>query len=100
MKCLATTPTLRRWAIGTAVAMAGTLLMASHASAQQSCESLWVERNTYYKDAGYCFKTQRAIAYFGNQGCMYNNEAAVPLSAYTRARINEIVRLERMMGCN
>jgi hypothetical protein len=26
---------------------------------------LWVERNSYYKEAGYCFKTTRAISYFG-----------------------------------
>ncbi|HLH88570.1 MAG TPA: YARHG domain-containing protein [Xanthobacteraceae bacterium] len=65
--------------------------MTSYASAQ-SCQQLWVERNSFYKDAGYCFKTDRAIAYFGNQ--------AVPLSRDARYRIDEIVRLERRMGCN
>jgi hypothetical protein len=65
----------------------------------QSCDALWIERNTYYKQAGYCFKTARAISYFGNAGCLYDNENAVPLSAYTRARIAEIVRLERAYRC-
>jgi len=65
----------------------------------QDCQALWVERNSYYKQAGYCFKTARAISYFGNAGCVYNNENAVPLSAQVRARIDQIVRTERAYGC-
>ena len=95
----ASTSALRRWVIGTAAAIAGTLALTSYANAQ-SCQQLWVERNSYYKDAGYCFKTDRAIAYFGNRGCSYDNEGSVPLSRDARSRINEIVRLERRMGCN
>jgi hypothetical protein len=72
----------------------GSTVGASHA--QQSCSDLWVERNTYYKQAGYCFKTARAISYFGNAGCLYDNENAVPLPPYARARIAEIARLERL----
>lgn len=72
----------------------------SAASAQQSCQQLWVERNSYYKDAGYCFKTARAISFFGNRGCMYDSEASVPLSPDIRARIAEITWLERRNGCN
>ena len=34
---------------------------ATPALAQGICQSLWVERNSIYKDAGYCFKTARAI---------------------------------------
>jgi hypothetical protein len=67
--------------------------------AQQSCFDLWVERNSYYKQAGYCFKTARAISYFGNAGCLYDNENAVPLTPYARARIAQIARLERAYGC-
>jgi hypothetical protein len=66
----------------------------------QSCQSLWVERNAYYKAAGYCFKTDRAIAYFGNGGCRYRSEGSVPLSRATRNRIAEIMRLERRLGCS
>ena len=73
----------------------------SVASAQQQyCQQLWVERNSYYKDAGYCFKTARAISYFGNDGCMYYNEARIPLPPGIRARIAEITSLERRSGCN
>jgi len=66
----------------------------------QTCQQLWVERNQYYKDHGYCFKTQRAIEYFGNGGCYINDENAVTLIAAERARIAQIVRQERAMGCN
>jgi hypothetical protein len=90
---------MRRMLTGAAVIMTGAVLTASYASAQ-SCQDLWVERNSYYKDAGYCFKTARAISYFGNAGCVYDSEARVPLSRQVRARIDEITRLERRFDCN
>jgi hypothetical protein len=83
----------------TAVAAAILPAMAPQANAQ-SCQELWVERNTYYKRAGYCFKTQRAIDYFGNGGCSYNNENSLPLSGWERRRIAEIRSLERRFGCD
>ena len=66
----------------------------------QSCFDLWVERNSIYKRAGYCFKTARAIRYFGNAGCAYDDQADVPLGSGQRARIARIVRLERSLGCS
>ena len=90
---------VRRVAIAGAMLMTGAVAFATHASAQ-SCQDLWVERNSYYKDAGYCFKTARAISYFGNAGCRYDDEASVPLSRRIRARIAEISRLERRFGCD
>ena len=66
----------------------------------QSCQQLWVERNQYYKNHGYCFKTQQAIAYFGNGGCFINDQNAVPLTPAERGRINQIVQQERAMGCS
>jgi hypothetical protein len=65
-----------------------------------SCENLWMVRNEIYKDAGYCFKTQRAIDYFGNEQCTVENMSAVPLSSIERFNINQIVAVEREMGCN
>jgi hypothetical protein len=82
------------------VVAAATLLVAAPPANAQSCQRLWVERNSYYKQRGYCFKTQRAIAYFGNAGCIYQNEAAVPLSRAERERIAQIQRLERANGCD
>ncbi|MEA2903118.1 MAG: hypothetical protein QOG83_3199 [Alphaproteobacteria bacterium] len=78
-----------------AATLGGAVSMAS----AQSCDELWVERNSYYKQAGYCFKTARAIGYFGNGGCYVNSESAMRFSPDVRARINQIVRLERQFGC-
>jgi YARHG domain-containing protein len=76
-----------------------TTLMTPAAYAQ-SCQQLWVERNSYYKARGYCFKTERAISYFGNGGCIYQDEDRVPLTQRERNRIAEIKRLERARGCD
>jgi YARHG domain len=89
---------LRAMAVMTLLAAATLGATATVASAQ-SCNDLWIERNSYYKDAGYCFKTSRAISYFGNAGCMYDNERDVPLPRGVRARINQIVALERAYRC-
>ncbi len=89
----------QHYVIGALAVAASGVGFISAASAQ-SCQELWVERNSYYKDAGYCFKTSRAISYFGNGGCVYDNEASVPLPRDIRARIAEITRLERRNGCN
>src|SRR5437660_5578352 len=77
-----------------------TLMIASVHAAAQTCQQLWVERNSYYKAHGYCFKTQRAIEHFGNGGCFINNEGDVPLTAAERRRIEEIKSLERRMSCS
>ena len=74
-----------RW-LSTIVAMItlGASLVAAPAYAQ-TCQQLWVERNQYYKHHSYCFKSQRAIEYFGNGGCSINDENAVPLTPAERA---------------
>ena len=92
---------MRMMLAGFAVLLAAVTLEAANTVAYaQSCEALWVERNSMYKRAGYCFKTTRAISYFGNAGCTYDNEARVPLSRGERARVARITRLERNLGCN
>lgn len=89
----------------TRAALAAALVVSTAASAVAqdyrgwSCRDLWVERNQIFKDAGYCFNTQRAVRYFGNAGCMYDRQADVPLSANQRRIIAEIVRVERFTGC-
>ena len=65
-----------------------------------SCQQLWVERNAMYKAKGYCFKTRRGIEYFGNGGCFVQNEADVPFTPAERARINQLVALEREYDCD
>ncbi|RVU19812.1 YARHG domain-containing protein [Methylobacterium oryzihabitans] len=74
-------------------------LAAGPALAQFPCDELWAERNAVYKEAGYCFRTPRAIKAFGNAGCRYDELADVPLSARDRAKVAEIQREERRAGC-
>ena len=84
----------------TAVAVLTVAATLAPAVAQaQSCQALWVERNTYYKQAGYCFRTRRAIEYFGNAGCYIYNEAQIVFPPNIRRRIDDIMRLERAWGC-
>ena len=64
-----------------------------------SCNRLWYERNRIYKDAGYCFNTQRGIRAFGNAGCQYDREGDVPLSAQDRRDVQMILEVERSKGC-
>ncbi len=88
--------------MSTAVTMllAAASLGASVSLAQaQTCTQLWTERNQYYKDAGYCFKTARAIRYFGNAGCTVDKEDDLKLAPGVLARIDQITRLERTNGC-
>jgi hypothetical protein len=87
------------FALAAAVAITSLAVTAPPASAQ-NCQALWVERNSYYKRAGYCFRTQRAIAWFGNGGCYITNQGSVPLSRSERNRIAQIVALERRLGCS
>lgn len=85
-----------RMIVGTVI---GLLAMQAPAVAQGVCADLWYERNAIYKDAGYCFRTAAAIREFGNAGCRYVDQRDVPLSQNQRARIADIVRMERMNGC-
>ena len=75
----------------------GATLAPSYAA---TCQALWMERNTYYRRGAYCFKTPRAISYFGNAGCRYDDENSVPLPAAVRQRIAEIVAQEHIQGCS
>ncbi len=64
-----------------------------------SCQELWVMRNQTYNDNGYCFHTARTISYFGNGGCVYHSDSAVPFSAPERRTIRDIQASERRLGC-
>jgi hypothetical protein len=75
----------------------GTSLVRCYAA---TCDQLWVERNSYYKAVGYCFETQRAIAYFGNGGCTITNQNAIHFTAAVQSRIDQIVQEEKAQGCS
>ncbi|KRE02095.1 hypothetical protein ASE63_06885 [Bosea sp. Root381] len=75
-------------------------IVGSPALGQALCDEMWGERNAIYFDAGYCFKTARAKAAFGdNADCRYENIADVPLTARQRADIAAIQQRERKLGC-
>jgi YARHG domain len=83
-----------------AIVLATATLAAAMSPARAvTCEELWVERNQYYKDAGYCFRTTRALSYFGNGGCVYHSERELRFPRSIRARLSEIIWLERRMRC-
>ena len=64
-----------------------------------SCQQLWFGRNSIFKEAGYCFKTARAIAAFGNAGCRYDDVEAVPLTPENRNLVQVFQRAERAKAC-
>jgi len=73
--------------------------ISAASASPQACAELWTARNEIYKAQGYCFRTQRAIAAFGNAGCQYDNIEDVPLSANDRRAVADIVRQERNLRC-
>lgn len=75
------------------------LILLAPAAQAASCGELWYARNAIYKEAGYCFRTARAIQAFGNAGCTFDNMNDVPLSARARAQVADIVAQERYQGC-
>jgi hypothetical protein len=66
---------------------------------EATCDILWQIRNQIYKENGYCFRTPRAIAEFGNAGCRHDDINAVGLNRYERANVAAAARVERMKGC-
>jgi hypothetical protein len=64
-----------------------------------SCDQLWFGRNSVFKEAGYCFKTRRAIDVFGNAGCRYDDINAVPLSNENQNLVSTVQRVERDKAC-
>ena len=74
-------------------------LLVTPALAAFPCDELWGERNAVYADAGYCFKTARGIAAFGNATCRYSDIRDVPLSARDRQKVAEVAAEERRNGC-
>lgn len=89
--------------LAAAAVLAGLGLSAVPAVAQDywsmSCEQLWYERNAIYKAHGYCFRTERAIRTFGNDGCYVASESALDYSPAARRAVALIVQVERQKFC-
>jgi hypothetical protein len=90
---------MQRLMSGVLIAAGMVALAPQGANAQGICQRLWVERNSIYKQNGYCFNTPRGVRYFGNAGCQYDDVREVPLTGWERERIAEIVAQERALGC-
>ena len=84
-------------AVGAGLALSS--LATIRPATAQTCEDLWYQRNEIYKAQGYCFRTKRAIAAFGNAGCQYDNVEDLPLSANDHRAIADILRQERALRC-
>jgi len=65
-----------------------------------SCQALWEVRNAIYFQNGYCFRTDRAIDFFGNEGCYVTNQSRVRLNEFERENVARISALEKQKGCN
>lgn len=72
---------------------------ATPAPTNPSCDDLWYERNAIFKVAGFCFRSPRGVSAFGNEGCKYDDEADVPLTAHQRADIAALRQQEQRLGC-
>ena len=64
-----------------------------------NCEFLYTMRNQIYADHHYCFHTPRAIATFGNAGCVSGNPNALGLNRIELANAATILQAEHAMGC-
>lgn len=65
-----------------------------------SCQGLWEVRNEIYYENGFCFVTERAIDFFGNDECTVRNQSRVRLSTIERENIARIAAIEKQRGCN
>lgn len=64
-----------------------------------NCDFLYTMRNAIYRQHGYCFKTPKAIATFGNDGCSVDNANNLGLNAFERDNAALIARAESIKGC-
>ena len=85
-----------RTLITTTVIAAGVTITAMPAQAMKDndkCHFAWEDRNAVYKNKNYCFKTARALAWFGANPA--NCRAKVNLSASDWSQIKDAKRREK-----
>ena len=88
----------------TAAAIAALLFITASAQAQSlggyTCLDVQDAINIIYKRNGYCFQTEWARRRYGNAGCAYDDQSAVPIrSAEDREALDVLVRARSVMGC-
>ncbi len=64
-----------------------------------NCEFLYTMRNAIYAQHHYCFHTPRAIATFGNAGCVSGNPNALGLNTFELNNATVILQAEHAKGC-
>ena len=64
-----------------------------------NCDFLYTMRNGIYRAHGYCFKTAKAIATFGNDGCTVSDANNLGLNPIERSNAATIARAESVKGC-
>src|SRR5580692_1842223 len=64
-----------------------------------NCEFLYTMRNEIYYEHHYCFHTPRAIAAFGNAGCVSGNPNVLGLNRAELSNAATILQGEHMKGC-
>ena len=65
-----------------------------------TCDSLWLRRNTIWKRNGYCFSSAKAKQALGNAGCSRDQAAArAAMSASDLAEVDALSAKEQGMGC-
>ena len=65
-----------------------------------TCESLWLRRNTIWKRNGYCFTSTKAKQALGNAGCSRDQAAArAAMSPTDLAEVDALSAKEQGMGC-
>ncbi|MHB1104193.1 MAG: YARHG domain-containing protein [Devosia sp.] len=64
-----------------------------------SCSTLWELRNTIYFEHGYCFKTKRAINFFGNDECYIDDAEDIDFNSIEETNIARISSVEKQKGC-
>lgn len=104
-KALAAALTAAALVSGAGVALAGDPVADAHGYYLEkkhfkhaSCDDLWHFRNQIFSEAGYCFKTDRAIQAFGNEGCVSGSYTI--LNTYERANVTMLKSIEQAKGCS
>lgn len=64
-----------------------------------NCDFLYTMRNQIYAEHHYCFHTPRAIATFGNAGCVSGDPGALGLNGVELANAATILQAENAKGC-
>lgn len=91
--------TAKLWVLASVLAIGSAATAQAQTPQGNVCGNLWHQRNSIFRDAGYCFNTPEGIAAFGSDECRYTDIRDVPLSAVQRETINTIIGLERRYGC-